>query len=61
MIVRKDGSGTTSIFTEALSLFDTDFHETIGFGKTVNWNAGRKETDGNDITLANYNQGVIDF
>ena len=61
MIVRKDGSGTTSIFTEALSLFDTDFHETIGFGKTVNWNAGRKETDGNVITLANYNQGVIDF
>jgi phosphate ABC transporter phosphate-binding protein len=37
---RSDGSGTTHVFTEYLSMVSQDWHDQIGFGKSVPWPAG---------------------
>ena len=36
---RADGSGTTSVFTEYLSMMSKDFADTVGVGKAVKWPA----------------------
>lgn len=37
---RSDGSGTTFVFTEYLNIVSPEWHEKVGFGKTVPWPAG---------------------
>ena len=37
VVVRDDGSGTTEIFTKALSLFSADFNTRIGGGEYLDW------------------------
>ncbi len=34
---RSDGSGTTEIFTRALSSFSQDWHDSVGFGTSIEW------------------------
>lgn len=36
-VVRSDGSGTTAVFTDYLTLVSSTFKESTGAGKTVNW------------------------
>lgn len=40
LVYRSDGSGTTAIFTQYLAESSSDFQNTIGAGKTVNWPEG---------------------
>ncbi len=40
VVHRSDGSGTSFIFTEYLSKVSTDWEETVGTGKSVNWPVG---------------------
>lgn len=40
VVRRADGSGTTSIFTEYLSIVSAEWKSSIGAGKNVNWPAG---------------------
>jgi phosphate transport system substrate-binding protein len=42
LVCRSDRSGTTAIFTKFLSETNTDFKETVGFGKSVKWPDGLK-------------------
>ena len=37
---RSDGSGTTFVFTEYLDMVSPEWHEKVGFGKTVPWPVG---------------------
>lgn len=37
---RSDGSGTTHVFTEYLDMVSPEWHEKVGFGKSVPWPAG---------------------
>lgn len=37
VVVRSDGSGTTAVFTDYLSMVSQSFKESTGMGKTVNW------------------------
>jgi len=37
---RSDGSGTSFVFTEYLDMLSPEWHEKVGFGKTVPWPAG---------------------
>jgi hypothetical protein len=37
---RSDGSGTTHVFTEYLDMVSPEWHEKIGFGKSVPWPTG---------------------
>ncbi len=51
---RSDGSGTTEIFTSALSLFSAEWHDQVGAGSEVEWPLGNT-----DHSLAGKgNQGV---
>lgn len=40
VVHRSDGSGTTHVFTEYLDMVSQDWHDQIGFGKSVPWSAG---------------------
>jgi phosphate transport system substrate-binding protein len=40
VVYRSDGSGTNALFTEYLSLIDTDFRKTVGTGLSVTWPVG---------------------
>ncbi len=58
MIVhRADGSGTTWIFTNYLSLISPEWKEKVGFGKSVNWPTGIGGK-GNEGVAANVKQTV---
>jgi phosphate transport system substrate-binding protein len=37
VITRSDGSGTTAVFTDYLTMVSSSFKESTGSGKTVNW------------------------
>ena len=37
IVGRSDGSGTTSVFTQALSFFSSAFNQSLGNVKLVNW------------------------
>jgi len=37
---RSDGSGTTHVFTEYLSMVSQEWHDKVGFGKSVPWPLG---------------------
>lgn len=52
VVVREDSSGTTEIFTKALSSFSADFAATIGFSKTPNWPKTFQGADGTDGVIA---------
>ena len=49
VVVRLDGSGTTGVFTEALSLFDPTFGQA---GDTIDWHAGVVKASKNDGVVA---------
>lgn len=61
-VYRSDGSGTTSIFTEYLSVVDKEWKEKIGQGKTVNWPVGLA-AKGNEGVTGNIrqNEGAIGY
>ncbi|WP_420888012.1 phosphate ABC transporter substrate-binding protein PstS [Candidatus Nitrosotenuis chungbukensis] len=40
VVHRSDGSGTTHVFTEYLNMVSQDWHDQIGFGKSIPWPAG---------------------
>ncbi|QLH08745.1 phosphate ABC transporter substrate-binding protein PstS [Candidatus Nitrosotenuis sp. DW1] len=40
VVHRSDGSGTTHVFTEYLDMVSQDWHDQIGFGKSIPWPAG---------------------
>ena len=40
VVYRADGSGTTAVFTEYLSITNTDWTNKVGKGKSVNWPVG---------------------
>ncbi len=40
VVHRSDGSGTTHVFTEYLDMVSQDWHDQVGFGKSVPWPAG---------------------
>ena len=62
VIYRADGSGTTSFFTEYLSLLSKDFLNEVGKGKSVPWpvGVGGKGNEG-VMGLVNKIQGAIAY
>lgn len=40
VVRRSDGSGTTNAFTDFLTKVSSEWEETVGFGKAVNWPTG---------------------
>ncbi|MGM0420363.1 MAG: phosphate ABC transporter substrate-binding protein PstS [Bacillota bacterium] len=40
VVRRSDGSGTTNAFTDFLAKVSSEWEETVGFGKAVNWPTG---------------------
>ena len=63
---RSDGSGTTGVFTKHLSAISSDWKDTIGEGKTVQWPAakgsflGGKGNEGVTATIKQ-NEGAIGY
>ena len=57
VVHRADGSGTTWIFTNYLSLISPEWKEKVGFGKSVNWPTGTGGK-GNEGVAANVKQTV---
>ena len=51
LVARSDASGTTMIFTRALSTIDLIFGEEVGFGSLVKWPT--------ETTLAELSSGVL--
>ena len=62
LIYRADGSGTTSFFTEFLSLRSSVFLKQIGYGKSVSWprGLGAKGNEG-VMGLLNKMEGAISY
>ena len=62
---RSDGSGTTAIFTNYLSIVYPSFEEKIGKGKSVKWigGVGSKGNEGvaNYVKQLNYSIGYVEY
>ena len=67
VVHRSDGSGTTYIFTQYLSLVSQEFAQKVGYGVSVNWPApnkiGGKGNEGVTAQVKNnpYSIGYVEF
>lgn len=61
-VQRSDGSGTTSIFTDYLSLVSKEWKEKIGNGKSVDWPTGLQSKGNEGVTgVIRQNPGAIGY
>ncbi len=62
VVRRSDGSGTTAVFTEFLGGVSSEFKNTVGVGKNVNWTAGIGAKGNEGVTaLVSQTDGAIGY
>ncbi|RUS24755.1 hypothetical protein BC938DRAFT_473115 [Jimgerdemannia flammicorona] len=66
VVVRKDGSGTSNIFSDALSRFDSNWNNTVGTSMMPKWpradfNGSLNSGVGNYIYVIQYSIGYMDY
>lgn len=62
VVRRSDGSGTTNAFTDYLSKVSSEWEETVGFGKAVNWPTGMGARGNEGVAgQVQQNEGAIGY